>query len=278
MAISYENWKAGLHKKTINWNDKPIVYLENESDSSKETIVMIHGYAANKENWVRFAAYLTETYHLVAIDLPGHGESVKDLNINYNWENQVQNLHDILAQMNISTFHMAGNSMGGEISCLYAVKYPDQVKSLLLIDPGGIFHYECELTHLFQGGQNPFIINCEDDYKKLMDFAMGKKPFIPWPIISVMAERAIENQTINNKILFDIQRDQRLEFEKEIQKIRVPTLIMWGAQDRLISAKNADIFEKMIPNSQKIIFDGVGHVPMLEVPGEAAATYKKFLS
>ena len=50
MAISYENWKAGLHKKTINWNDKPIVYLENESDSSKETIVMIHGYAANKEN------------------------------------------------------------------------------------------------------------------------------------------------------------------------------------------------------------------------------------
>ena len=77
---------------------------------------------------------------------------------------------------------MVGNSMGGGISSLYAVKYPDQVRSLLLIDPAGIDRYECELIQKFKEGENPFIINCQDDFDKLMDFALEKKPYIPWPI------------------------------------------------------------------------------------------------
>jgi len=239
---------------------------------------MIHGFAANKENWVRFAAYLTNTYHVVAIDLPGHGESVKDLNTSYNWEDQVQHLHEILARLNINRFHMAGNSMGGEISCLYAVKYPDQVKSLLLIDPGGIFRYECELNRLLKEGKNPLIVKCEDDFDILMDFAMEKKPYIPGPIVSVMAEKAVENQTINKKIFADIRNDRSFVFEYEIKKISAPTLIMWGAQDRVISVKNADIFKEMIPNSQKVIFDGVGHAPMIEIPEKAAKVYRDFLA
>ena len=50
-AIGYELWRAGLEAKTLDWEGKPISYLENNDDGYKETIVMIHGYAANKENW-----------------------------------------------------------------------------------------------------------------------------------------------------------------------------------------------------------------------------------
>jgi abhydrolase domain-containing protein 6 len=277
MALAHEHWKAGLEEKTLDWDGKPISYLENTDDGTKQTIIMIHGFGANKENWVRFAAYLTKDYHVVAIDLPGHGESVKDLNMTYRWEDQVQYVHDILTRLNINKFHMAGNSMGGAISCLYAVKYPDQVQSLLLIDPAGIYRYECELNRLLKEGKNPLIVKCEDDFDALMDFAMEKKPYIPRSIISVMAEKAVENQVINKKIFADIHNDNSFAFEYEIKKISAPTLIMWGAQDRVISAKNADIFKEMIPNSQKIIFDGVGHAPMIEVPEKATKDYRDFL-
>ena len=278
VAIGFELWRAGLEAKTLDWEGKPISYLENSADGSKETIVMVHGYAANKENWVRFAAYLTKTYHVVAIDLPGHGESVKDVNLKYGWDNQVQYIHDILSHLNINKCHMAGNSMGGGISCLYAVKYPNQLTSLLLIDSAGICRFENEFITSFKQGKNPFIIKNQEDFEKLMDLSMGKKPFIPWPIVSVMAQKAMENQTINNKILSDILHDRGVEFENEFKKIKVPTLIMWGAQDNLVSAKNADVLQEMIPNSKKFIFDGVGHVPMFQVPEMASDGYKKFLA
>jgi abhydrolase domain-containing protein 6 len=277
-ALKSEHWKAGLYTKTLDWNGKPISYLENYNDGKKPTIVLIHGFAANKENWVRFAGYLTPDYHVVIPDLPGHGESVKDFNMKYDWTDQVQYLHDILGRLNIGKFHMAGSSMGGAISCLYAASYPDQVMSLLLIDPAGIYRYECELTQRLKEGKNPLIVTCPDDFDKLIDFALEKKPYIPWPVNSVMAEKAVENQAINKKIFADMQVSRGFDFEDTIQKITAPTLIFWGAQDRIISVKNATLFEQLIPGSKKIVFEGVGHAPMIEIPEKSANLYIEFLS
>jgi pimeloyl-ACP methyl ester carboxylesterase len=277
-ALKQENWKAGLSTKTLDWEGKPISYLENDSDGKKPTLVLIHGFTANKENWVRFAGHLTSDYHVVIPDLPGHGESVKDFNLNYGYSDQVKCLHDILGRLKIEKFHMAGNSMGGAISGLYAATYPEQVKSLLLIDPAGIHRYECELNQNLKEGKNPLIVTCPEDFNKLMDLAMEKKPYIPWVITSVMAEKAVENQELNKKIFADMVVTRGFEFEDAIQKIKAPTLIFWGAEDRIISVKNATLFEQLIPGSKKIVFEGVGHAPMIEIPEKTAVLYQEFLS
>lgn len=277
-ALKNEHWKAGLYAKTLDWDGKPISYLENYNDGKKQTIVLIHGFTANKENWVRFAGYLTPFYHVVIPDLPGHGDSVKDFNMKYDWTDQVQYLHDILGRLKIEKFHMAGNSMGGAISCLYASSYPDQVMSLLLIDPAGIYRYECELTQRLKEGKNPLIVTCPEDFDKLMDFAMEQKPYLPWPVTSVLAERAVENQNIYKKIFADIHVNRGFEFEDAIQKITAPTLIFWGAKDRIISVNNATLFQQLIPGSQKVVFEDVGHAPMIEIPKKSADLYLEFLS
>ncbi|MCU0599308.1 MAG: alpha/beta hydrolase [Desulfobacterales bacterium] len=277
-ALKSEHWKAGLSEKKLDWNGKTISYLENNKDGKKQTIVLIHGFAANKENWVRFAAHLDSGYHVVIPDLPGHGESVKDFNLKYAYSDQVKYLHEILGRLKIEKFHMAGNSMGGAISCLYAAAYPDQVKSLLLIDPAGIHRYECELTQMIKEGKNPLIVTCPDDFEKLMDFALEKKPYIPWPISTVLAEKAVENQEINKKMFSDMHERRGFEFEDAIQTIKAPTLIVWGDQDRIISIKNATLFEQLIPGSKKIVFEGVGHAPMIELPEKSANLYLDFLA
>jgi pimeloyl-ACP methyl ester carboxylesterase len=278
MVISYENWKAGLCDRRIEIDGRTIALLDSGQADKKQTLVLIHGVTATKEHWIRFAAYFTDAYHVVAIDLPGHGESFKDINLNYDFVDQARYLKKILNQLNIQKCHLAGNSMGGAIAALYAAMYPEKVRSLLLFDPAGIHEYECELTRMLKAGKNPLIVECAEDFDALKDLALEEKPYIPWPITSVMAEKAVENKTINDKIFSDLHLDSRYDFQEALKKIIAPTLILWGVEDRLISVDTAQVFNRLIPHSKKVILEGIGHEPMLEAPEKSAKICLNFIS
>lgn len=279
MMMRHELRRAGLTAETLDVNGKSIAVLESRRDPGKPTVVLVHGFAASKENWVRFAAHLTGSCHVVAVDLPGHGESAKDFAQSYGIADQVGYLHDILAELKVNRFHLSGNSMGGEISALYAVRYPDEVMTLTLMNPAGIHDHESELLRRLNAGEkNPLIVETPADFDYLFHFAMEKPPFVPWPIKSVFAERAAANRAINEKIFKDIRKtNPGIDFKAEIRKINAPTLIIWGDRDRIIDVGNADEFEKLIPGSRKHVFEGVGHAPMIEIPGEAAEIFKSFI-
>ncbi len=167
--------------------------------------------------------------------------------------------------------------MGGAIISLYAARHPEQVKSLFLIDPAGIYVYESELFDCIRAGENPLIVEKKKDFYELMDFAMEKEPFIPWPVKSVMAERAVANNSINKKIFPQIRGNHDYNFKAELQKINAPTMILWGREDRVIHWKNASVFDELIPDSEQIILDGIGHAPMIEAPGKTAEIVKDFI-
>jgi len=277
MAISHECRRANLSAQKIEANGIPIAFLESNPDKGHPTVVMLHGFAASKENWIRFARHLTDQFHVVAIDLPGHGESVKDPGLDYDIDDQVGYLKPVLAQMNLQPFHLVGNSMGGAVSALYAARHPDQVKSLFLIDPAGIYAYESELVACLINNENPLLVEEKDDFDRLMDFAMEKQPFIPWPVKSVMAERMIARKELNKQIFADIRTNHDYYFKSELKQISAPTKIVWGREDRVINWKNASVFDRLIPNSEKIILDGIGHAPMIEAPEKTAGLFRAFV-
>jgi len=66
-------------------------------------------------------------------------------------------------------------------------------------------------------------------------------------------------------------------FQKELKKIKAPTLILWGSKDRILDVGNASVFEELISGSRKIIFEEVGHLPMVEIPEESAMVCKDFV-
>ncbi|MAA67120.1 MAG: alpha/beta hydrolase [Alteromonadaceae bacterium] len=277
-AMRYERSSAGLVPDTISVDGRTIAYLHNEDMHDGDTIVMLHGFAADKENWLRMAAELTDQYNVYAIDLPGHGASNKDLDRAYGISDQVGYVKDILDALQLSQVHMVGNSMGGAITALYAATYPDRIKTATLLDPAGIFEYDSELVGLVLKGENPLVVSKPGDFEKLVDFALEKKPFVPWPIYSVMEQKAIANHAINQHIFLEI-RDSgyQPEFRDSIENIRAPVLIVWGKQDRVINYRNADVFSARIPHSQKVILDGVGHAPMIEVPEQTATMLRRFI-
>ena len=278
-AMEWERSGAGLEESSIQVGDLNIAYLHNSESVDGDTIVLIHGFGANKDNWTRLANELTDQFNIYAIDLPGHGDSSKPLDLGYRFEDQVSHVSKILKALGIEQTHMMGNSMGGAITALYAATYPDQIRTAVLFDPAGILDYESEFVGLVKAGDNPLIPAKEGDFKRLIDFAMEKKPFAPWPIYDVMEERAIANREIN-QVVFAAIRDSGFEpdFRQSITRIQAPVLVIWGIEDRVIDYRNAELFVEQIPNARKALLDGVGHAPMVEVPEESAQLFREFLA
>jgi len=110
----------------------------------------------------------------------------------------------------------------------------------------------------------------QQDYDELLDFVMEERPFIPWPISSVMARKAVANRRINEKIFNDIIKDTDSDFAATLSEIEVPSLVLWGSEDRVISVRNASLVAEALPNSRLEILEGIGHVPMLEAPEKTA--------
>ncbi|MEP1215337.1 MAG: alpha/beta fold hydrolase [Marinobacter sp.] len=278
-AIGWERSGAGLAVSRIQVDDMTIAYLTNVEPVEGETIVLVHGFGANKDNWTRLARELTDDFNVYAIDLPGHGDSSKAPDLGYRFEDQVGHLSKILTALDIEQTHMMGNSMGGAITALYAATYPRQIRSAVLFDPAGIFEYDSELVGLVKAGDNPLIPAREGDFRRLVDFALEKKPFVPWPIYDVMEEKAIANREIN-QVIFAAIRDTGYEpdFRNAITSIDAPVLVIWGKEDRVINYRNADVFIEQIPDARKVLLEGVGHAPMVEVPEESAQLFREFLA
>ncbi len=278
-AISLERLSVGLEASTVQVDDMTIAYLSNSKPVEGDTVVLLHGFGANKDNWTRLALELTDEFNVYAVDLPGHGDSSKELDLGYRLEDQVEHLSKILAALDIDRSHMMGNSMGGAITALYAATYPEQVHTAVLFDPAGIFEYDSELVGMVLNGDNPLIPTKEGDFKRLVDFALEKKPFVPWPVYDVMEEKAIANREVNEVIFASIQDSGYTpEFREAITHIQAPVLVIWGKEDRVINYRNADIFVEKIPNARKVLMEGVGHAPMIEVPVDSAELFREFLA
>ncbi|MHA7854332.1 alpha/beta fold hydrolase [Marinobacter shengliensis] len=278
-AIGWERSSAGLETAEVSIGELDIAYLRSKEAVEGDTLVLIHGFGANKDNWTRLAKEFKGEFNVYAIDLPGHGDSSKPLDIGYRFEDQVSYLNQILAELGVRQFHMMGNSMGGAITALYAATHPDQIQTAVLFDPAGIFEYESELVDRVLDGDNPLIPKKEGDFDRLLDFALEKRPFVPWPIFDVMEEKAIANREVN-EVIFAAIRDTGFEpdFRDAITRIEAPVLVIWGKLDRVIDYRNADVFVEAIPNARKVLLDDVGHAPMVEVPKESAQLFREFLA
>lgn len=274
-AMTYERGKAGLEEKTVTVGDHTIVYLEGGSGPH---VLLIHGFGADKDNWTRFARYLTDHYHVIAPDLPGFGESSKIASANYGVIPQVDRIKAFADTLNIDKFHLAGNSMGGAISGRFAVKYPDRLITLGLFDAAGVQSPKpSELQEILaRGDPNPLLVDSPEAYHRLLEFVFVKPPYIPGPILKYLTEQAIAHEASNQKVWNDLRAENKL-LEPDLGLIKAPTLILWGDKDRVIDVSSVDVFKAGIPNSTVVIMKDCGHAPMVERPQETAEHYLKFI-
>lgn len=273
---------ASLEVKTSQLDDVNMTYLERQGEGP--VMLLLHGFSANKDTWIQFAAELPETYRLIVPDLAGHGDTPAPKGEDYNLIRQAERLNQLMANLNISKFHIAGNSMGGAISAIYASLYPQQVSSLTLIDAAGVdAPNQSEYMAALAEGKNPLIATDEASFEFRMDFVMSKAPPLPWPLRPALMRKTLARQQLNEDIFEDMMATRKqLEdtgFEARLSEaVTMPTLIIWGDEDRVLDVSAVEVFKQKIPHAQVKIYEGIGHLPMVEIPEETAILYSEFVA
>jgi pimeloyl-ACP methyl ester carboxylesterase len=273
LILDTERWRSGLERKEIELpGGLHYVYLDG---GKGEPLMLLHGFGADKDNFTRVARFLTPHYRVIVPDHLGFGESAHPADADYSPAAQAERLRLLAQALGIKELHLGGSSMGGHIALSYAARHPAEVGSLWLIDTGGIWSApKSELANLIeQSGRNPLIAKSEEEFAQTFAFVMHDPPFIPRPVINVMAQERIRNVALAQNIFKQLIADS---LEQRVSGLNTPALIVWGERDRAIHVATADILHKMMPRSQVIIMPGIGHLPMVERPEQSARDYLRF--
>lgn len=268
---------ANLQLHTAPLNIGEVAYLDNMSNADT-TLILIHGLGAEKDTWLQFTKHLTKHFRIIIPDLPGHGQSIQNLSINYSVEAQAQHIRELMQFLKIKRAQMIGNSMGGAIAIKLTCMQPDLVSSLILIDSYGAIKTPSDMYKLAEElGYNPMLeINTKDDYKKMLSLAMVKPPFIPGFMLDILTTDMKNRIVLNKKIFADSEVDG--DQIPILSTIKVPSLVIWGRQDKVLHVDNAEIFHTELVHCIKIVIDDAGHIPMVEKPKASAKYVTEFIN
>lgn len=271
-----ERQRAGLSARQITVGDLSIHYYAG-GPSTAQSIVMLHGFAANKDNWLRFARHLSSDYQVLAIDLPGFGASDRPTG-SYDVGTQAERLASILKALNIEQAHLLGNSMGGHIAALYAARYPERTLSLALFNNAGIDSPESsELRQILQRGEaNPLVVRSREDFERLLQFVFVEPPALPDSLKDYFAEQAKANSAHYDRV-FNHLIERYIPLEPELDKIQAPTLLLWGEQDRVLHVSSIEVMQPLLRQPSVVVMANTGHAPMIERPQQTAEHYRAFL-
>jgi len=273
-ALNSERKRSNLVRKEIDLpNGLHYAYLEG---GQGEPLLLLHGFGGNKDTFVRVSRFLVKNFRVIIPDIIGFGESSHPSQADYSPSSQVEQLRVLLQTLGVEKIHLAGNSMGAQIAMIYSSLYPDEVKSLWLLSPAGIWSAPKTdiLRSITETGRNPLIAGNTEEFKQVMAIGMRKPPYIPKPMLNVLAQERIQNAELEEHIF---QQLFECSVENQVAGIETQTLIIIGDQDRVLSVETIEILGKLLPNSKAIIMQGVGHVPMFEKPQECAKDYLSFM-
>lgn len=278
MMFAAERQRSGLELHSAVVDGETWHYLEGGSPDAP-VLLLLHGFGGDKDNWTRFSRTLVEDYRVIAPDLPGFGDSARHADWDYSLTAQRDRLAGFVAALKISPMHIGGNSMGGHLAALYTHARPEQVRSLVLLNNGGIDAPEHSEMMLAVGrGENPLVLSSPEDFDRLLSFASYKKPFIPWPAKGALAKKTFENAAFNRYIFLALWGERHVPLEPLLGDIRQPVLIIWGEFDRILDVSSVEVMKPLLPQAQAIVMQDTGHLPMLERPAETAAHYLEFLA
>lgn len=267
---------AGLERRVVEVGSHRIVYLEG---GSGPPVVLLHGFGASKDLWNTVAARLTPHFRVIAPDLPGFGESSFLEPERYDAESQAARLHAFLEEIGAGEHHIGGNSMGGAISVVYAARYPDVTRSLMIgAAPGVRSPEQSDLDRRLAAGENPLLVRGEDDFHALMELAFSRPPSIPGPLRRAMTAFAVRKQAAYARIFEDLIEAGEGALELLLPRIEAPTLVVWGEDDRLVHPSSVGVYTAGIARSEGVVLENCGHALPRECPDRLAQHYLDFLA
>ena len=269
--------QAGLTRHRVQVDDHRWVYLEG---GRGETILFVHGFGMEKDGWGLFLKAFSNSYRLIVPDLPGFGENSRLESANYDVLSQVKRLNRFVESLGLNRFHLVGSSMGGYIAGFYASEYPEKVKSLALFNPAGVSSRDpSDLWRRYaETGELALLYKTKEGFEDLLALLLYRVPPVPGPFKNYFAELGASNYVFYGKVLRDLERGGMHQLEPRLPRVQARTLVLWGANDRILHVSGAERFREGLKNVKVVILDQCGHAPFFEKRKETTKVYQDFLA
>jgi pimeloyl-ACP methyl ester carboxylesterase len=248
-------------------------------------IVLIHGTASSLHTWDAWTKELKKTNTIIRMDLPAFGLTGPNKTADYSIKSYTTFLDQFLNEIAIDSFHLAGNSLGGNIAWNYAAEHPNKVDKLILLDASGLPTNKAQpavfkmakmpvISNLFLYVTPKFFIN------KNMQEVYADDTKITDNLVSryhKMALREGNRQAFIDRARMDFKLGSKANIDK-LKSIQNSTLLIWGAQDNWIPLDNGKRMNSVMQNSKLVVLESSGHVPMEENPKESFVVLRSFLN
>ena len=265
--------------KTLRVNDLALHYLE-WGKASAPPIVCVHGYTGSADAFNALARQLKDRFHILALDVRGHGESAWSPTGAYRYADQAGDLAEFAKRLELDKFVLIGTSMGGIIAMTYAAEHGDRLLGLVINDIGPDAEAGTQrITQMV--GSRP------DEFATLEEAMAYRRAVSP-----ILAARSAEDQ---HELALGVLRQeaggkwrwkmdaayirQRVERGAPVrpplwpvlQALGCPTLIVWGTESDVLSEAQALRMIDVLPRGDLVRVPGIGHAPTLVEPVVLAA-------
>ncbi|ULR48540.1 alpha/beta fold hydrolase [Streptomyces deccanensis] len=232
--------------------------------------LLLHGGgpgASGVSNYSRNIAELAKEYRVLVPDLPGYGRSSKGIDLTDPFGSLAHGIRGVLDRLGLDKAHLVGNSYGGACALRLALDTPDRVDRMVLMGPGGIGTTRAlptpGLNSLlnYYTGDGPSRLKLE---KFVRDYLVFNAAQVPDSVIDARYEASIDPEVIASPPLQrpkDLRTVWRMDFtrDKRLNRLPVPTLVLWGAADKVNRPSGGRMLAERMPNCDLYEVANTGH-------------------
>lgn len=284
-APGLPGWAAidwSLYRRSAIVEDRKINYVDL-GDPASLPVVFIHGLAGCWQNWLENLLPFASRYRVIALDLPGFGQSEMPLD-GITIPGYARIVNTFLGQLGVTRAAVVGNSMGGQIGVQLALDYPELVQSLVPVSPAGL------ATTLKNPAPAKVAGRVLDAVMR--DSLQRRTFFVRRPGLRRVALLAVtaHPEKLRSELCYELMwgagkpgfQDALYavtshSFRARLGEISAPSLFVWGRDDRLITSRDAARYTKLIPDARKIVIRDTGHMAMLERPAWFNSVVPEFI-
>ena len=262
--------------------------LHYETYGNGDPVLCVHGLAACLYTWRNLIEPISQKRQLILIDLKGCGQSPKPRDRRYSVQDQADLIYDFIQEHDLKNLTLIGTSYGGAVSLMVTSmlceKDPGRLAKLVLIDSAGYpeslpWHFNLLKTPVL-GWLSIHAMPRKISTRRVLRYVYYDHKLITKDQVTVYSQpiktpgaRQALLQTVRQAIPKNID-----ELVRKYQDICVPTLIIWGEEDRVIPLKIGKMLHEAIPHAKLIVLPGIGHAPHEEAPEKTIPLILEFLA
>ena len=291
---------VGADSRFLELPGGAVAHYRDQGSPDAPPLVLIHGGLGSLHNWEPWIPKLVERHRVVSVDLPAHGLTGRIPGDIYTRESMVEFVRQVLAELGVDRFALAGHSMGGGVALLYALEHPEQVGSLILIGPEGVpgdEGYDVDGVFIDPDAE-PTETALDKIELSLLDRLLAKVGS-PWVVGETLKYMMVRDELVTPEFAARFGRILRHEgnryavalmfrqyaavmhdprdLEPRLGELEMPVLLQIGEQDPLVPPAVGEKFHAGLSRSTLEVYPGAGHMIMEEVPEASVADALRFL-